>query len=515
MSGEALAQAQPRNGIGPVEIDPALLKTPIVLCIGDIVAGLRQSVPRAIKVWRVAEIAPASITVEIADHQLRTLAVPPLMVVAVIAAEKSDVAMADSCAAWLRDHGARSAPDVVVAASKSAAELAAGLAGSLLDTVAAQAELITTLARELSSARITNEALQNHFSAAEAVLARKGLQPYDIDFVNEPADGSANVLRDAIQGRITQVLPVGSAGVSAVGIHLAADPKRNLAGVLKAQITALEDGLVIDTWSVPLSGLRSGWNVFGFERSLAGLPRTLELTIAVTGDDAEPPSLSLGGPQPLERFRVHDADSHEALADASLALQVWTGLAGVALPYWATYWSSGPRQGKGTDTPLRQESVPPDILNFVSHHNTDEVEFTFEAVQALVPERAIACHPPISGTTIARLPGACPAGALRVSAYALLDNEKSKDVEFALVTTADTTRARLLLSGEPTPTAGESVSDWVRVSPGAKKAVNAFIRQPITRWQDIFVATRMAEPGNNDFAWAKFQDLTIVFQDMA
>jgi hypothetical protein len=284
-------------------------------------------------------------------------------------------------------------------------------------------------------------------------------------------------------------------------------------GFLKTQITSLEDGIVLDTWNIPISALHAGWNVFGFERSLAGLPRTLELAISGTGS-TELPCLSLGTPQPIERFRVHDADSHQSLADASLALQVWTGLAAVALPNWATYWSSRPRPGKGTDLPLRQEAIAPDILGFATHYNTEEVNFAFEAVQALVPERAIACHPPAFGMTMARLPGACPAGALRVSACALVDNVKSQEVEFALVTTTDGDRARSLLSGDTSPTAGESFSDWIKVSPTGKQAVNAFIAQPVAQWQDIFVATRMAEAGNNDFAWAKFQDLTAVFQDL-
>jgi hypothetical protein len=515
MSGEALALVQVRNVSRPAEIDPGLLKSPVVFCVGNVVRELQKHLPRSIQVWRLVGIEHSLLTVELAENQLRTLTRPPLMTVALVATDRDGLAVAANCAAWLRDHGVRAVPDAVAATSETMAELTACLAGQLVETMAAQAELITSLSRELASFRIGNENLQNHFNAVEAVLARKGLQPYDLDFVNEPVDDRPNVIEEATQGRIAQILPVGSAGVSAFGIHIATDIPATAAGSLKAQVTTLEDGIVVDTWGVPVAALRAGWNVFGFARSLSGLPRTLELTLSVTGGNSALPCLSLGTPQPIERFRVHDADNRQALADASLALQVWTGLAAVALPSWATFWSSQPRPGGGTDVPLRQESVAPDILGFVALHNGDEVEFDFEAVRALIPERAVACHPPAAGMTVARLPGACPAGAIRVSAYGLIDNVKSRDVEFALVTTLDGARARPLLSGEALPAAGECVSDWIRVSPSAKKAVNAFIAEPIARWQDIFIATRMAEAGNNDFAWAKVQDLTAVFQDLA
>lgn len=511
MSGEALIFEHSRNVTDYAEVDQTLLKSPVIFCTGSISRDLRKQLPTSLHVWRLIEVDASSLTIEIAENETRELKSPPLLTAAVFASADDTLALAARGAAWLRDHGASVVPEPVVVNPEGSFELTAALSGQLVRLLTSQAECITGFSRELASFRVRNESLQNHFRAAEAVLARKGLQPYDLDFVNEPLDSHIDVLKEATQNRIAQILPVGSTGVSAVGVHFADVPANS--GFLKVQVTSLEDGIVVDTWSVPVSALHAGWNVFGFEKSLAGLPRTLELSISVAGS-TNLPCLSLGAPQPIERFRVHDADSRQSLADSSLALQVWTGLAAVALPSWATYWSSRPHSGRGLEVPLRQEAIAPDILSFATHYNTDEVTFTFEAVQALVPERAIACHPPAFGMTMARLPGACPAGALRVSACALVDNEKSQEVEFALVTATDGDRARSLLLGDTSPMAGESFSDWIRVSPTTKQAVNAFISQPVARGQDVFVATRMVEAGNNDFAWAKFQDLTAVFQDL-
>lgn len=512
MSSEAVAFDLSRSEARHAPVDRVLLKAPVVFCVGSIRDDVRGLLPESLNVWRLIEVSAASIQVEIAEGQVRELQRPPLLTCAILA-RNDGLALATQAAAWLRDHGARVVPEPTTAAAENLPQLTGIIAGQFVKLLTSQADCITGLAREVAQFRISNETLQNNFRAAEGVLERKGLQPYDLDFVNEPADSHINVLKDASLKRVTQVLPVGSTGVSAVGIHLATVPPRSN-GFLKAQITSLEDGVLLGTWSVPIADLHRGWNVFGFERSLTGLPRTLELSVAVAGGNADLPCLSLGVPQPVERFRVHDSESRQALADASLALQVWAGLADVALPSWATYWSSHPKSGVGPDVPLRQEVIAPDILSFATHDNADQVQFSFDAVQALISERAVSCHPPANGITIARLPGACPAGALRVSATALVDNAQAQDVEFALVTTTTGERAREIFSGQSTPIAGESFSAWVKVSPMDKKSVNAFIGQPVARWQDIFIATRMAEPGNNDFAWAKFQHLTTLSQDL-
>lgn len=514
MRDEALTVGHPRGAGDDLDINQRLLKVPVILCVGPVFQQLRKFVPAPLHVWRLVSIEPASLTVEVAENQICALRNPPLFTVALVASNSEAVTLAVDGAAWLRANGARATPDPIVVMSKGMAAFAAELIGQLATLLEPQAELITTLSRELASFRIRNENLQNHFNAVEAILARKGLQAYDLDFVNEPGDSRANVLKEAAKNRVAQVLPVGSNGLSAVGIHLA-DARAGSNGFLQAQIASLEDGAVIDTWCIPISALRDGWNVFGFERTLAGVRRTLELTVAAVGGGADVPCLSLGAPQPIERFRVHDADSRQSLADASLAVQVWTGLAAVALPSWATYWPSRPRAGNTAGISLHQEVIAPDKLARAALENADEVKFAFEAVQALIPERAVSCHPPAFGMTVARLPDACPARALRVSAHASVDNAKSREVEFALVTAADGTRARALLSGDMQPAAGESFSGWVKVSPLAKKAVNAFISTSVAQPQDIFVATRMFEAGNHDFAWAKFKDLTAVLQEPA
>lgn len=514
MSVKSVVRQQPIETAASLEVDQAFLKSPVILCAGDAFQQLRKIIPTSVAVWRLLDVDATSLKIEVADRQIRSLRYPPLITIAVVATNAGTASLATDAATWLRAHGSRTVPEPIVLASKSVAAFAAELIGQLVKLMSTQAEFITTYARELASLRSTNENLQNHFSAVEGVLARKGFQPYDLDFVSEPVDSRSTVLNDSKERRVAQVLPVGSTGISAVGVHIADIPP-SAKGSLQAQIASLEDGAVLGTWTVAISALRAGWNVFGFDRSLSGLPRTLEITIAGVGDHAELPRLSLGAAQPIERFRVQDANTGKPLAHAGLAIQVWTGLAAVALPDWATYWSSRPTAANRASPSLLQHPIPPDRLALVTLDNVDEVKFDFTAVQVLDAERAVSCHPPAFGMTVARLPGACPAGALRVSANARLANEKSRDVEFALAIAVDGARARALLSGDIAPEPGESVSDWTIVQPMGRKAINAFIASPVAESRDIFVATRMVQAGNHDFAWAKFTDLTAVFQDMA
>jgi hypothetical protein len=517
MSDETMILERPKSLACLFDLKPNLLKSLVVLCVGEITDEVKDLVPDSLFIWRIVEAGSQWLKIDIGHGENAVLSRPPLFTVALITAnDNASLMLAKRATNWLQARGARSVPEPIVATSRQPTEIATEVAAQLSKLLITDAELITMLSRELASLRISNESLQNNFAALESYLGRKGLQPFDLAFVNEPVNGDsrASVLNEATQTRVTQVLPVGSTGVSAVGVHLTKIPSQSDA-IFKVGLTTLEDNIVVDTWFVPVSALREGWNVFGLTRSLSGPPRTLQLTISATGTEGKFPLLSLGASQPLQRFQVHDAETHRPIAKVSLALQVWTGLAAVALPSWAAYWSSKARAGDSRGSALHEEAIAPHVLQLAQHYNPDEVKFNFEVVRVLIPERAVACHPPVTGTAIARLPGACPAGAVRVSASVLVDNPKAQDVEFALVITVDGARVRPLLFGEAELAPGEGFSGWVRVPAKAKKAVNAYVQNAVAHWQDIFIVTRMAQEGTNNFAWAKFQGLTAVFQDLA
>ncbi|MGH7003050.1 MAG: DUF6212 domain-containing protein, partial [Alphaproteobacteria bacterium] len=306
---------------------------------------------------------------------------------------------------------------------------------------------------------------------------------------------------------VSQILPVASAGVSALAIHFDRVSPRDDA-TLSAQLVTMEDMSVVESWVVPLAKLKQGWNHLGLSRTLAGLRRTLNLRLQVEGADDELPLLSLGGLQPLEMFQVRDAANDTPLLKNSLAMQVWCGMPGVLLPSWANYLpaqSDAAREGG-----FREMPVVPGILDLAALANTDEISFDFAAILPLPEEKAVGCHPPSIGMTIGQIPAACPPRILRISSDAVIDNEESQDVDFALVIAGSLDAARQLLSEERASELGEGFSGWLSVSHGEDARLSAFINEQVGVWQNIYFATRMKTAGDNSFAWAKFRNISLM-----
>ncbi|WP_114948500.1 DUF6212 domain-containing protein [Microvirga calopogonii] len=410
---------------------------------------------------------------------------------------------------WLRRRGLQHQPALIEWDAGQQSSAMARLVEELIKLLVTSAHRTVEANRELLKLRMFNADLQDNFAAVESYMQLQGLQPFDLAFSNEPLSNPSqpNVLAHSSPEGISQILPVASTAVSAIAIHFERlDPHPE--AELRADLVSLEDRCTIDSWIVPLSNLDVGWNFLGLTRTLGGIPRSLEVRLQVTGMDGEPPLLSLGGLQPVDMFQVRDADTERPLVKNSIALQIWCGLPGVSLPTWANYFPAHSEQGS---TPgFREVSLSPGTLDLASHANCDEISFEFPAILALPQERAVACHPPETGMTIGMLPTVCPPAARRVSASASISNEKSNDVDFAIVVANDLARTRELLEEKRAPSAGEAFSGWSRVANTDTVRVSAFVSEQVASPQSIYIATRMTTPGVNSFAWAKFRDFSIL-----
>ena len=392
---------------------------------------------------------------------------------------------------------------------------AAGFAALIMSNAGQQAkksaELTTSLFRQLADARQANEELQNRFAALEAFIDRHGLQPFELAFINPPAedDTEPNVLATASSARISQILPVASAGVSAVALHVAKPAPRSEA-ILNASLSSVEDGRIIETWSIPVAEMEAGWVTLSLKSTIAGLRRTLKLVVSVDGQRADLPTLSLGNAQPLALFRLQDADLRQSVSSSSLALQVYVGLPGVVPPNRGSFLA---RTAQDNDAPgLREMALPEAALTQAQQVRLDEDSSGFDGVTYLEGERTLSCHPPAFGTTIAKIAGGCPAGTLRLSANLLVAHEKARDVEFALVVGREEGRIIDLLSGTSEPMPGEGFSGWIRVPAKQPRFASLYLDSAAPESGDLYVATRMVEAGNHDFAWARFLNLHALVQ---
>jgi hypothetical protein len=465
-----------------------------------------------LKIKRVAE-----------DHLLlrddagvdRRLLEAPVQLTGLFGFDKAEFDLILRAANWLGRAG--NAPIAQLVEGDDTAAFAATLLTHAQASLRQQSTMATALSRQLADARQSNEDLQNRFSALEAFIDRHGLQPFECAFINQPAheDGETaspapNVLAMAANGRVAQILPVASLGISAIALHVAKAGPRSEA-TLTVTLASIEDGRTIESWIIPAAEMPVGWTTLTLRNAISGLRRTLRLVISADGARADLPLLSLGGAQPLDLFRLQDYDLQQTVTASSLALQVFVGLPGVAPPSPGGFAPQAGQHGKGSG--LQECTVPPEILRNAVQVQLDSDTGGFEGVSYLDGERAISCHPPAFGMTIAKLTGGCPPGALRLSANLLVDHGQSKDVEFALVAGCNETRIMEMLSGIVDPIAGEGFSGWTRVPAKQPRFASLYMDAGGKTSCDLYLATRMLEPGNHDFAWARFLNLHALTQN--
>ncbi|MBV5325001.1 MAG: hypothetical protein J0626_06890 [Rhodospirillaceae bacterium] len=171
------------------------------------------------------------------------------------------------------------------------------------------------------------------------------------------------------------------------------------------------------------------------------------------------------------------------------------------------------RTSQDNDAPgLREMALPDAALTQAQQVRLDEDSSGFDGVTYLEGERTLSCHPPAFGTTIAKIAGGCPAGTLRLSANLLVAHEKARDVEFALVVGREEGRIIDLLSGTSEPMPGEGFSGWIRVPAKQPRFASLYLDSAAQEAGDLYVATRMVEAGNHDFAWARFLNLHALVQ---
>lgn len=433
----------------------------------------------------------------------------PLMPLAVLA-DPGAAGDANTLFKWLQRQGVVQLPAVVTWKKGQEINAIASVVALAGEHVKAAAKRLVLSNRELRTLRSLNDDLQNRFAAIETFLSRHGLQPLDLVFSNEPAESQpdADIFANASDDGISQVLPVASSGVSGVALHLDSQAARQDL-VMRAKLIALEDLRVVDTWQIASGDLMAGWNVFGLSKSIAGLNRTLEFRLQVEETSEDVPRLSLGDPQPIEMFQVRDASNGMPLLKHSLALQVWGGIPGVAMPPSANYIPARSQQASAGEG-FRDVPVAPGILEHATLANSDEVSFEFEAIMPLPTERAVGCHPPRKGITIGELPGACPPQTVRMSAKAFIDNSRSADIDFAIAVAADLEAAKAMFKGERQQAAGEAFSGWKTVSYGDSAHISAFASDQVITWQNVYFATRMSVSGRNAFAWAKFANFRAI-----
>jgi hypothetical protein len=429
---------------------------------------------------------------------------PPSGLFAIVAGKDGD--KLPKLMRWLRLIGAQTIPPVVTwTAGNEEAALAEATRHLVRQTAQWVARGIDT-ARQASELKAANTELRYRFALAETSMLRHDALPFELVFTNEPSSEPSqyDVLNESGTG-LTQVLPVASGGVAAIGLHFGG-PEPS-ASRLELRLNTLEDGRTIERWSVPARAIVPGWNLFGMSRVLSGLNRTLQLELLKPEGGERLPAISLGAPQALPVFQVGDMGKNTAALPSSVAVKIWRGLPGTRLS--PSIMVHRPLRRDAPASGFIERPIATSSLRDVELANADAVSFDFRPVWAPPGENTATCHPPSHGVTLGRLPEAVPAEATKVSASIAIGDERSHDVDFALVVADHPARALQILQGGSKPAAFEAFSGWVSLGAAARRRIFAF-RAPGRLGNHLFIATRMSQPGDNSYAQARFKDFFVM-----
>lgn len=467
-----------------------LFRTPVVCIPADEVDKLLPYVGSAFPIVAVDDALLAELSSPVNERLF--LSAPPC-IVAMLTLNAANLMLLDQVRNGFLALNAAAVPAPAVLTLGNASSIVSALAGGISHTIEEQAKLISRQSREVAQLRQQNEQLQNQLHSLEAFLDRRGEQPCELVFTSPPALGTEEDyrLKLANDQRLGQLLPVASQGVCGFGLYVDVPGGSDCQFI--ATMQSLEDGLTIGSWQIQANQLRSGWNTFALDKSVAGLRRSIRLDLSSSGS-GKPPTLALGEIQPVVRFQAWDFAANQPLSHRNFAIKVYAGLPGLMVPDWF----SSPAGDVGG---FREAALDPTRLA-TARQTGFNAPVSYDEVVYLADEKALLCHPPKVGTTVAEMADVLPKGTIRVSAIGYLPNKQSKSVELRL-------RAVAPASGSFDETI-VAESAWMIVEPNQSVVINAFFSRPVTASASVEFLARMKEQGNSDYAWAKFRDISIV-----
>ena len=307
------------------------------------------------------------------------------------------------------------------------------------------------------------------------------------DIKNNKLEKRSNITY--IKDYFTQLLPISGRSLVAIDIYCV-----DLPNVVDAELCLAVDDLsgqaLCDVITVPLDQFTSEWNRIAFPVAIDISHRDAQLTLSLRSD-GRPASLALAlGPAvPIPRFRI--ATENGAAAEAPLALRAWRGLAGVRLPPLA-----GAMPFVGSPTILRAGQVPrPRLLR------TDRSKADSDSVEYLEREDAIRVLPPGNGLTLGIIERVPVTNLVAVSALVNVGHAESAPLRFAV---------GIVPSGLADKFNVENVlGPWLVLRPLDWGEVHTYLKEPLTGYCDLVLATMVAVGTSNRKGWAFFRSFRL------
>jgi hypothetical protein len=376
--------------------------------------------------------------------------------------------------------------------------------GLLFDAMAglhgASAARLLALQRQYTAFRIVHDQLQNAFDTVENYLARSQVTPTWLAFACEPTANSVGPQKSNQPFQLTQLLPLPSQGIAALELHTqAAGPDAE--GLLVITATTCEDGRVLGEWGIPYSTVPDGWMFLDLPEIDIAPRQSVLLTATWNTQSGKPPKLSLTDLQPVPESRVHIRG--QTGGERSLALRLHIGLPGsrrVAHPYHI-----GIRQQP--DIARLGRRLAPSVLHRFAELNPapgDEPR-----VKLIDDSAAIEVRPVNGSTTVAKLPGALPAKARRLTATIRTEEPGGPLVEYALLALPPRSGYRQILDKGQLNGHSGGFSGWRAVHPDFTTQIHLKMAEPLAKPLDLYLATRLAEGQDAQSAPARWLDFVV------
>jgi hypothetical protein len=383
-----------------------------------------------------------------------------------------------------------------------AASLAAyhSLLDAAVNTAAASAARLLVLQRQYTAFRIVHEALQNAFDTVENFLARSQLPPTWLAFACEPSDASIEPLNGNAPFQLTQVLPIPSQGLAALELHATpADPDAE--GVLMVNVATCEDRRTLGEWAIPYGMVPDGWMFLDFPEIDPTPKQSVTLTAIWQTRAGSPPKLSLTQLQLVPENRVQIVG--DEASRRSLALRLHIGLPGsrrVAHPFHIGVMPQPHVSGLG-------RRLAPSVLRRFAE--IDAAPDREPLVRFLEDSAAIEVRPTNGGMTVAKLPGALPPKARRLSATIRTEDSAGPLVEYALLAldprgSYKPILTEGLLNGQP-----GGFSGWRPIHPDFATQIHLTVAEPVIKPLDLYLATRLVEGEAAEFAQARWLEFVV------
>ncbi len=294
---------------------------------------------------------------------------------------------------------------------------------AVVSTARASAARLLTLQHQYTAFRDLHDQLQNAFDTVENFLSRSLLPPTWLAFACEPSEKSVGPHRKNTLCRLCQLLPLPSQGLAALELHATpADP--NAEGMLTVSVTTCEDGRTLAEWGIPYQAVPDGWMFLDFPEIDITPRQSVELTAIWDTQVGRPPNLSLTHLQPVPESRVRIAGED---GERSLALRLHLGLPGsrrAVHPFHIGVM----RQPQISRLGRR---LAPSVLRGCAE--IDAAPDCEPLVRFIEDFAAIEVRPVNGAMTVAKLPGAFPPKARRLSATIKTEDPAGPLVEYALL----------------------------------------------------------------------------------